>query len=460
MEINWDDESEQTSAPIEREEEVAAPPTEQPTASAPPATAKRKVAADRHGFYMTYISALAGVLLVVAIAGVGFVFGHYVVTPPASIIQSPSYAKTNLPAGGSGGFEIPNFGSNGGEAPSFGSQAPSSSTTNDPAAAKIAKNVDPGLVDINTNISYQDATAAGTGMVLTSNGLVLTNNHVIEGSTSITARDVATGKTYTAKVVGYDMAKDIAVLQLENASGLTTVSLGNSSKVTADEQVVGIGNAGGVGGTPSYVAGKIVATDQSITANSEENPNGSESLSGLIETNAPIEPGDSGGPLVTTSGKVVGMDTAASQGGGGFGFGYSQATTATQAYAIPINTALAIAKTIEHGDASTMVHIGETAILGIEVEPASSSAFGASAGSPTVSGVTVGTVMANTPAASSGLVAGDVITSFDGHAVSTTAQLSALEYTLKPGQSATIVYVNQSGAQTTVSFDLVPGPPQ
>jgi S1-C subfamily serine protease len=68
--------------------------------------------------------------------------------------------------------------------------------------------------------------------------------------------------------------------------------------------------------------------------------------------------------------------------------------------------------------------------------------------------------MPNTPAASSGLASGDVITSFDGHAVSTTAQLSALEYTLKPGQSATINYVNQSGAQTTVSFDLVPGPPQ
>ena len=110
MEINWDDESEQTSAPIEREEEVAAPPTEQPTASAPPATAKRKVAADRHGFYMTYISALAGVLLVVAIAGVGFVFGHYVVKPTASIIQSPSYARRTCRRSGSGGFEIPNFG--------------------------------------------------------------------------------------------------------------------------------------------------------------------------------------------------------------------------------------------------------------------------------------------------------------------------------------------------------------
>ena len=94
------------------------------------------------------------------------------------------------------------------------------------AAAKIAQSVDKGLVDINTSLSYQGSAAAGTGMVLTSNGLVLTNNHVIEGATSITARDVNNNKVYTATVVGYDVTKDIAVLQLKNASGLSTVSLG------------------------------------------------------------------------------------------------------------------------------------------------------------------------------------------------------------------------------------------
>jgi S1-C subfamily serine protease len=467
MDIDWNDESNEpneASATSEQEnhEEVAAAPEEGATTTASASPKARAVAVDHRGFYMTYVSALAGVLLVVAILGVGFVFGHYVVKPSSPLVQSPSYAKTSVPSGSSGGsFQFPNFGggSSGGESPSSGTQAPPASTTNDPTAAKVAKAVDPGLVDINTNISYQDATAAGTGMILTSNGLVLTNNHVIEGSTSITARDVATGKTYTAKVVGYDLAKDIAVLQLENASGLSTVTTGNSSTVTADEQVVGIGNAGGVGGTPSYEAGTIVATNKSITANSDENPDGSESLSGLIETNTPIEPGDSGGPLVTTSGKVIGMDTAANGSSGGFGF--DETTSATQAYAIPINTALSIAKEIENGDASSTIHIGTTAILGIEVAPTNSGASGSFSGSPsTTSGVTVGTVMANTPAANSGLVAGDVITSFDGHAISTTAQLSGLEYTLKPGQSATIGYVDQSGTQSTVTFNLTAGPPQ
>jgi S1-C subfamily serine protease len=461
MDIDWNDEPEETAASSEHEAHAAASHEESEPAAASPSPNAQKAAIDRRGFYLTYISALAAVLLVVAIAGIGFVFGHYVVKPNSPLVQSPSYAKTNLPGSGSGGFEFPDFGggSNGGASPSIGSQAPPSSTTNDPAAAKIAKTVDPGLVDINTSISYQAASAAGTGMIISSNGLILTNNHVIEGSTSITARDVATGKTYTAKVVGYDLTKDIAVLKLENASGLTTVSLGSSSSLKADEQIVGIGNAGGVGGTPSYAAGTIVATNQSITANSEENPNGSESLSGLIETNAPIAPGDSGGPLVTTSGKVVGMDTAAANSSGGFGF--SQTTSATQAYAIPINTALSIAKEIEHGDASTSIHIGTTAILGIEVEPANSGSSGSFSGAPaTTNGVTVGTVMANTPAASSGLVAGDVITSFDGHAVSTTAQLSALEYALKPGQGATIGYLDSSGTQSTATFNLTAGPPQ
>ncbi len=296
-------------------------------------------------------------------------------------------------------------------------------------------------------------------MILTSNGLILTNNHVIEGSTSITARDIATGKTYTAKVVGYDLTKDVAVLQLENASGLTTVS---SATRAASRRT----RRSWASATPAESAERRATPrarssrrNQSITANSDENPDGSESLSGLIETNARSSRATPAVRWSTTNGKVIGMDTAASGSSGGLGFS-SQTTSAFQAYAIPINTALFIAKEIEHGDASTAVHIGPTAILGIEVQPTEEG--GSFTGTPptTTTGVTVGTVMANTPAASSGLVAGDVITSFDGHAVSTTAQLSALEYSLKPGQSVTITYVDSSGTQSTATFDLTTGPPQ
>jgi S1-C subfamily serine protease len=434
--MDWNDE-EETSEPV-----APSPAENNPT---------RHISVSRRGFSMTYLSALAALVLVVAIAGVGFVMGHYVDKPATPAANSPSYARTSLPTNGSsgyGGFTFPNY--------NQPTTTPSTSTS-DAAAAKIAKEVDPGLVDINTGISYQDATAAGTGMILSANGLVLTNNHVIEGATSITVRDIATNKTYTAKVVGYDVAKDVALLKMENASGLTTVTLGNSNSVSVKDKVVGVGNAGGTGGTPSYAAGTVVAKDQSITADSEENPSGSEKLTGLIESNAPIQAGDSGGPLVNSKGKVVGMDTAASSNQGGYEFGQSVSSGA-QAYSIPINAALTVVKAIENGDSTSAIHIGPTAILGIEVEPAAATQPGAPSSS--ASGITVATVMANTPAASSGLVAGDVITSFDGTAVTTTAQLSALEFSLKPGAEATITYLNTSGSQESVSFALTTGPAQ
>src|SRR5208282_5386207 len=135
--------------------------------------------------------------------------------------------------------------------------------------SQIASKVDPGLVDIVSTLGYQNAEAAGTGQVVTSSGEVLTNNHVIDGATSIKATDIGSGRTYTAKVVGYDQTDDIAVLQLQGASGLATVSFGDSSQVTAGENVVALGNAGGKGGTPSVAAGTVTALNQSITASDE-----------------------------------------------------------------------------------------------------------------------------------------------------------------------------------------------
>jgi len=126
-------------------------------------------------------------------------------------------------------------------------------------ASSIAKRVDSGLVDINVTLNGNEE-AAGAGMVLTSKGEVLTNNHVVEGATSISVTDVGSGRTYGAKFVGYDRTSDVAVLQLERASGLKTVSLGSSSGVSTGEAVVGIGNAGGSGGTPSYAGGSVVAS--------------------------------------------------------------------------------------------------------------------------------------------------------------------------------------------------------
>jgi S1-C subfamily serine protease len=308
--------------------------------------------------------------------------------------------------------------------------------------------VAPGLVDINTNLGYQGAAAAGTGIVLTSNGEILTNNHVIDGATSIKVTDLGNGQTYNATVVGYDRTQDVAVLQLQGASGLRTATLGDSSAVTVGEAVVGIGNAGGIGGSPSAAGGSVIALNQSITA-SDDGSN-AEQLTGLIQTNAQIQPGDSGGPLVDATGKVIGMDTAASANG----VQTQSASTGTQAFAIPINQALDIAKQITGGRSSDVIHLGSTAFLGIEVSQSGANGITQSAG------VAISGVASGSPAASAGLSAGDTIISVAGHTVSTPSDLSSVVLGLHPGQTVKVVYQDASGAEQTANVTLASGPPQ
>jgi S1-C subfamily serine protease len=311
-------------------------------------------------------------------------------------------------------------------------------------------------VDIDTTLSYEGEEAAGTGIVLTSNGEILTNNHVIDGATSISVTDVGNGKTYTATVVGYDRSKDIAVLQLHDASGLQTASLGNSSTVAVGETVVGIGNAGGTGGTPSAAGGTVTALNQSITA-SDEGDGSSEQLTDLIETNANIQAGDSGGSLVDSSGQVVGIDTAGSS---GFSFQSADGSAGTEGFAIPINEALAIAKEIEAGSSSSTVHVGATAFLGVEIQSGSSfgGGFGASGGLDT--GATVAGVITSSPAQEAGLAEGDVITAVDGHSVDSATQLTTLLAPYQPGEKVSITWTDSSGQSQTATVELTSGPPQ
>jgi S1-C subfamily serine protease len=284
-------------------------------------------------------------------------------------------------------------------------------------------------------------------MVLTSNGEVLTNNHVIDGATSIKVRDIGNGRTYTAKVVGYSNSNDVAVLQLTGASGLSTVSLGNSSGLSAGQRVVALGNAEGKGGTPAVAAGKITGLGATITAQNDGN-GALEHLSGMIRTNANIEPGDSGGPLVNAAGQVVGMDTAASTTNSG-----QTGTTAavqTTAFAIPINHALAIADQIEAGKASATVHIGTTAFLGVGVSSTQSSASQA--------GVPVAGVINGTAAAQAGLAQGDTITSVGGHQVSSDPQLQTVMSGYHPGDKVNVSWTDQAGQTHQATLTLGNGP--
>jgi S1-C subfamily serine protease len=354
----------------------------------------------------------------------------------------------------------------------FGGTSPggSSSGSGGPSnAAAIAKNVDPALVDVNTSVNYGEAEGAGTGMVLTPTGEVLTNNHVVEGATTISVTDVGNGKTYNATVVGYDRSHDVAVLQLSNSSGqpvsgLRTVTTGDSSKATVGQAVVAIGNANGAGGTPSYAGGSVTATDQSITA-SDELSSSTEQLSGLIETNADIISGDSGGPLVNSSGQVIGIDTASSSGGG-----FQFQSPSNQGFAIPINQALSTARSVEAGASSSTIHVGQTAFLGVEVAPGSTCSgvggfggFGGGfgGGNGSASGALVCGVVPGGPADQAGIKGGDTITSVDGHSIGSASTLTdVMVADEKADTSITVEYTDTSGQHQSTTVRLSSGPPQ
>ena len=342
---------------------------------------------------------------------------------------------------------------------------------------QIASRVDPGLVDVEATDGLAQEESFGTGIVLTSTGEILTNNHVISQATSIKIVDIGNGKTYTAKVVGYDPSSDVAVIQAENVSGLTVASLGNSSSVGVGDRVVALGNAQGKGGTPSVASGNVSALNQSITA-SDEGSGVSEQLTGLIETDAPIQPGDSGGPLVNAYGAVVGMDTAASS---TYQF-QGQSSTGTAAYSIPINTALSLASQIEAGHGSSTVHIGATAYLGVGVEPSSSGNTGdnGNGGYPgfgngypgnstgnggngtgtSQSGAYLAEVAQNSPAASAGLTVGDYLTSIAGTQVSTFQDIQKVLVNYHPGDQVTITWTDASGQSHSAKATLATGPAQ
>ncbi len=332
-------------------------------------------------------------------------------------------------SGGFGGSQSGN-GFSGGFSGGSGSSGSTTSQQRETATASEQK----GIVTIVTTLGYQSASAAGTGMVLTSSGEILTNNHVVEGATSIKVTVESTGRTYTAKVVGTDATHDVAVLQLAGASGLTTAPMATTAAKTGDS-VVAVGNAGGTG-TLTRAAGSVTGTGKSITTSAEEGT-ASEHLSGLIETDANIESGDSGGPLLNSSGQVVGIDTAA---------GTSQA--GTDGYAIPISTALDIAAQIIAGDDTADITIGYPAFLGVEVGSTTTGTTGAP-----IAGVVTGT-----PAASAGLEEGDTITAVNGSSIASASALTTKLHSYQPGDSVKITYSDTDGASHTVTVTLIAGP--
>jgi S1-C subfamily serine protease len=287
-----------------------------------------------------------------------------------------------------------------------------------------------GLVEISTALEYGAGAAAGTGIVLGSDGLVVTNHHVVEGATDITVTVPSTGERYDAEVLGYDSAKDVAVLQLEGATDLTTVTT-DPGGVGAGDAVTAVGDAGGDGGTLTAAPGVVTDLHHPITV--QDDMTGADvPLRNLIEVTSDVVPGDSGGALLDAGGDVVGMNVAASSG-----------STDVTGYVIPIGRVLRVVDDVLAGDETSSVVVGGTAFLGVSLAGDASS----------LAGVVVGS-----PAAGLGLSAGDTITSVGGTAVSTADQLRSAVAAQHPGDTVTVTWTNGAGGSRSGTATLVAGP--
>jgi S1-C subfamily serine protease len=300
----------------------------------------------------------------------------------------------------------------------------------------IAAKVAPAIVDINTVVG--SGQAAGTGEIITSNGEILTNNHVVDRSSSIQVTIAGRSQTYTAHVIGVDPSADIALIQVDGVSGLPTISFASSSSVKVGDAIVALGNALGQGGTPDVSQGRITALDQTITAS--EGGSKSEQLTGMLQSDATIYPGDSGGPIANSSGQVVGMITA----GDVQGF---RSSASTVNYAIPSDTILNVVNQIRSGQASSQIIYGQTGYIGVSVQNMDANAA-AQLNLNVSSGALVAGVQSPSPAASAGITRYSVITSVGGTQITNIDDLGSALLAHRPGDQVSITWVNPSGTHT------------
>lgn len=335
--------------------------------------------------------------------------------------------------------------------PQFASGSnPLTITSGGSASGTTLSKVEAAIVDINTEVQTPAglSPAAGTGMILTSGGEVLTNNHVIEGATSIRVAIQGRGGDYSARVLGADPSADVALLQVQGVSGLPTVKIAPESAVKVGASVIALGNALGQGGTPSVTEGSITNLNQDITASTDGN-GGSEQLTGMIESDAPISPGDSGGALIDTAGEVLGMITAGQSRG--------RSSTSTIGYAVPASTAMGVVKQVRSGHATAEVLIGQPGYIGVEVQnldPQTASQLGLGVSS----GVLVTGVQPGSPAEQAGISGNSVITAVNGVSTPDINALGQQIHQHHPGDRISVTWTDQAGTSHTASLTLISGP--
>jgi S1-C subfamily serine protease len=374
-------------------------------------------------------------LAVFAIACVGAGGGTAWALTTASVTNNPISTQ---PGGSTGtGGATNNTPNTGGSVPSAGGAL---------SAATIAK-LDSAIVDITGDTAVPGGQVAGTGMIITSNGEVLTNNHVISDTVNIRAQIDGTGTKYQVKVLGYDINDDVALVQLVGASNLPTVPLGDSSKLSPGDPITVLGNALGKGSTPAVVSGTVAALGAQITASDDSGDN--ETLTGMLQVSAAIEPGDSGGPEVNAAGQVIGMTTAGQTSGNP-----NQQTGSTTGFAIPINKAMQIVAEIRSGS-GPHIHIGLAALLGVKVSPniPTPNTGVDCTGSLASKGAWVSGVSAN-PAVAAGVTACGRITSIGGSTITNTSDLHIAMGGFQVGQTVTLTWLDSSGGSHSASVTL------
>jgi S1-C subfamily serine protease len=358
---------------------------------------------------------VGGVAVLALVAGsLGAAIGVSLASKHGS--DSPAVTPATAPAGGATTTPIPSPGSgtSGATAPASGASAPALSGAALDVKGILAK-VEPSVVDIVARSRRE--TGEGTGIIITPDGYILTNAHVVSGASTVTVSTSASGKALSATVIGADTAHDVALIKVDNPGGsLPAADLGRSADVKVGDDVVAIGNALGLRGDPTVTRGIVSALNRTV-----------DNLTGMIQTDAAINPGNSGGPLVNSTGQVIGINTAvAADGAQNIGF------------AIPIDKAKSLADRLKAGQGPA-----PTAFLGVSTTDTSDGSGGAQ----------VVDLVAGGPGAKGGIVAGDLIVTFDGKPVTTADSLSGLVQAHQPGDSVPVV-VERNGASRTITVTL------
>jgi putative serine protease PepD len=368
---------------------------------------------------------VGGVAVLALVAGsLGAAIGVSLASKHGS--DSPAVTPATAPSGGAATTPIPSP-SGSATAPSTGSGAgPSASGSSSGSLSGAALDVkgilakvEPSVVDIVAQ--SRRGTGEGTGIIISPDGYILTNAHVVSGATTVTVSTGSSSKALPATVIGADAAHDVALIKLDSGGGsLTPADLGRSADMKVGDDVVAIGNALGLRGDPTVTRGIVSALNRTV-----------DNLTGMIQTDAAINPGNSGGPLVNSAGQVIGINTAvAADGAQNIGF------------AIPIDKAKALADRLKSGQGAA-----PTAFLGVSTTATSDGSAGAE----------VVSLVAGGPAQKAGIAVGDLIVGFDGKPVATADALSGLVQGRQPGDTVR-VEIERNGSSRTMAVTLTTKP--